>query len=167
MNTVIIGNIITFIGSLVMTASGFLKEKKAILLSQSLMYVLLGTGMLFLGGITGACVDFVNVGRNLYTLKYELTTKVKLICIALEVLLTICFNRSGLLGCLPVTTSVLITWTLSSKDEVVLKAAFILCQIMWAVYDVSIRNYATFVFDVVSIITTLIGIWRVRMARRH
>jgi len=166
MNTIVIGNCITFVGSVIMTVSGFVKERKKILLTQALMYIVLGIGMLFLGGITGSCINFVNVGRNLYTLKRELTTKAKVICLALQVLLTLVFNRSGIFGWLPVTSSLIITWTLSSKDEVVLKVSFILCQVLWAVYDFSIKNYTTLCFDMATIISTVVGILRVKAERK-
>ena len=60
---------------------------------------------------------------------------------------------------LPLTAACLFTVFLDTKNDVLLKAVLTVAQVMWAVYDFSIRNYAFFVFDILTILSNLIGIF--------
>ena len=65
----IIGNIIALIGSILMIYAGVIKDKKGILLVQSLQVGLLGISNLVLGGISGFIINTINFIRNIICYK--------------------------------------------------------------------------------------------------
>ncbi len=166
MSMLLLGNAVCMCGSIIMVAIGLVKSKKKILLWQCLQFGLLSVGNLLLGGISGCIADAICVVRNLVSLRREFTTPFKLLFIGLQILLTVLFNDMGLIGWLPVLAACIFTWCLDTQNEVLLKLLIILAQIMWAIYDLAIQNYATIVFDVLTVASNLAGICRILAGRR-
>ena len=163
---ILTANIISFIGSLVMVGIGFIRERRRILIAQCVQWVIMSVSNLMLGGVTGLISTAVSILRNLYSLKRDLTRPVKYGFIALQIAISIPFNKLGLLGWLPVFAAVSFTLFLDFKDERVLKLAIIFGQLLWAVFDFSLKNYAAFAFDLFTCVSTLIGIYRIVRARK-
>ena len=157
-NTVLLGNIVTFAGALIMVYVGFLKTKKSILTAQSVQCLIMGIGNLILGGMTGFMANMVTIARNLFCLKKEMTVPFKLIFITLQLALGVPFNNLGVIGLLPVLAACLFTWFLDTKSEIVLKILIITAQVMWLVFDATIRNYVSVTMDVFTILSNLAGI---------
>ena len=164
---VLAANIISFIGSLIMVSIGFIKERKHILTAQCVQWVIMGISNLMLGGVTGLIANLVSIFRNLYSLRRDLTRPVKYAFIALQIAASAPFNKLGLLGWLPVFAAISFTLFLDVKDERILKCAIIFGQILWAIFDFSLKNYAAFAFDLFTCVSTLIGIWRIMRARKQ
>jgi len=161
MSLLVLGNIVCFIGSLFMFAGGILKKKNTIITVQCFQFGILAVGNLLLGGISGFVSDILSLVRNLVCIKREYTQTLKIIFIALQVILTAIFNNLGLVGWLPTLAACIFTWCLDTKNVVLLKALIILAQLMWAIFDLSIRNYSTLAFDVATVVSNLVGIYRV------
>ena len=166
MNLLLIGNALCLIGSVIMTLMGFIKKKNRFLLAQSGMNVFFITGNLCLGGISGAVANTVTLVRNLVCLRRPMTTGLKLLFIGLQIALTAAFGSTGFIPWLPVLANCLFTWFMDSEDMVLLKIIVILTQLMWAVYDFSIANYATLPFDVATAVTNIAGILAILKERR-
>ncbi len=144
-----------------MVAVGFFKEKKRILTSQCLQFLIMGAGNLVLGGISGAISDFIGIVRNIISLKINFNWIFKIIFIGLQIALTVIFNDSGLIGWLPVFATCIFTWCLDTKNEILLKLLIILAQIMWGIYDLSFKNYSTMGFDIATILSNTVGIFMI------
>ena len=67
----VIGNIISFAGAIVMVLIGLIKERKKILSAQIAQFSLMGLGNLVLGGPTGFITNMVSIVRNLICFKWE------------------------------------------------------------------------------------------------
>ncbi len=147
-----------------MVAVGFLKGRKKILAGQCVQYLILGTGNLVLGGISGAIADFVSIVRNLLSLKFDLKWYLKVIFIAIQIAFTAIFNNAGFIGWLPTFAACIFTWCVDSKNEFLLKLLIILAQAMWAIYDFYFKNFTTMAFDIATIISNLVGIFLIRKA---
>lgn len=159
MNIIILANIISFIGALIMIAVGFLKDKKAIVLTQSVQLIIMSVGNIMLGGITGAMVNGVCVVRNLLSLRVKFDTKWKLGFIAAQGILTAIANTVGLIGWLPFVAGCFFTLCLDTSNGKLLKSTIILGQVAWAFYDFHFMNYSAFVFDILAIISNSVGIF--------
>ena len=164
MNTVLLANAISLIGCVLMVVVGLIKKRENILVVQSAQFLILGIANLILGGVTAFISDLVSIGRNLFSLKRPLTTPVRLVFILIQILISVPFNRLGLVGWLPTVAAVSFTMFLDVGDEVVLKLAIIFGQSMWMIFDFLLQNYTSCAFDVFSIISACIGIWRARKA---
>ena len=73
-----IGNIIALIGSILMVYVGVIKDKKGILVVQSLQIGLLAISNLVLNGISGFIINTINFIRNIICYKELLSLKVKI-----------------------------------------------------------------------------------------
>ena len=166
MNIVVIGNVISFAGAMLMVGVGFLKTRKSILLTQCSMFTLMGIANLILGGVTGAISSLVSILRNLLCLKGPLTVPMKLFVIAVQVLLSARLNTLGWIGWLPIISACFYTWMIDVKDETRLKAVLIAAQSLWFVYDLTIQNYVGFTFDILTILSNMYGIFSLRAGQK-
>jgi hypothetical protein len=62
--TVIIANMIDFVASIILVASGSIKQKTKILIVQIIQLLMQAASMLLLGGITGAISNVLSCFRN-------------------------------------------------------------------------------------------------------
>lgn len=167
MNQIVIGNVISFLGCLLMVSIGFLRTKKQILGVQCLQFSLMGVSNFLLGGISGTISNVVSVLRNLVFFKAKVTVPLKLGFIALQVLLSIGALRNSPLEWLPVLAAGALTWFLDVKNEVVLKVVIIATFFLWVVYDLCHLNYVAMTFDILSIFSNAAGIYMIRKAGRN
>lgn len=164
-NRVFIGNFVVMLGAVLMVCIGLIKQKKRILIVQSLQFALMGTGNLILGGVTGFLSNMLGIVRNLFSLRLPFTMPYKLLFSGIQIVLTICINKAGLIGWLPAIATILLTFSLDTEDEIKLKIAIIGGLICWVVYDLHFSNYVGFLFDVLTIISSAISIISIRKSR--
>lgn len=159
MNTLIIGNALCLVASVIMLLIGLIKNKKRFLGAQCVMNVVFIAGNTVLGGYSGAVANAVTLIRNIVCIKYNLTKPLKLLFIALQVAITAFIGADGILAWLPVFANCVFTWFMDSEDMILLKAVVIVSQAMWLVYDFSIMNYATVLFDFGACVTNGIALF--------
>lgn len=165
MNTIVLGNIVSLLGCVLMVGVGFLKKKNQILGVQCVQFAIMGAGHIILGAFTGAISCGVSLLRNLVLAKKENSVLLKLIFIALQVLLSL-QALGGWIGWLPVISCSLYTWFIDLKDEVKLKYILILAQALWVVYDFRFMNYVALAFDIFTILSTIVGIVLIKKSRQ-
>ncbi len=158
MKIILIGNIITFIGALMMIGIGFIKSKKNIIIAQCGQFAVMGIGNLVLGGVTGFITNIVSIVRNMFCLKWQFTTPVKIFFIVIQIAISASVNKSGLIGWLPIAATCIFTWFLDTENDILLKWIIIITVAMWIVYDLSLFNFSSAFFDVMSMISNAIGI---------
>lgn len=158
MKTILIGNIITFIGALVMVGIGFIKKRDNIIIAQCMQFSIMGIGNLILGGMTGFITNIVSIVRNLFCLKWPFTAPVKIVFILVQLAISLCFNKMGLIGLLPIISTSIFTWFLDTRNEVLLKTIIIITVAMWVIYDFSLMNISSGIFDIFTMISNVIGI---------
>lgn len=163
-NIVFIGNAISLVGACIMVATGFIKKKEHVLAAQCAQFGIMGIGNLVLGGITGLISNLVSILRNLICLKFKFTIPLKLIFIAIQIGLSAYFNNLGFIGWLPVIAACLFTWFLDVKSDLGLKFVIIAAEILWIIYDITLLNFTSMTFDILTIISSIIGIIRIKKA---
>ena len=161
----LLGNIAAFIGCIIMVAIGFVKKKEHILTAQCVQFTFMGLGNLALGATAGVISNAVSIVRNLVFARVKNTTFLKVAFIAVQAVLTLVTGGTALIEWLPVTAVVVYTWCLDLKSDVAFKGMIIGCQILWTVYDLYYRNYVAFTFDILTVISTVIGIFRIQKAK--
>lgn len=155
---IILGNIVSFAGALVMVSIGFIKGKKRMLVAQCIQFLVMGMGNLILGGFTGFLSNIVSMLRNLWSFKFKYTWPVKVIVIAIQLILSVKINTLGIIGWLPVIAACAFTWFLDVKSDFGLKLLIVTTQIPWLIYDIYILNISGSVFDILTMITTTTGL---------
>lgn len=158
----IIGNIIALVASLLMVYSGILKQKKKILYVQTVQIGLSVASNLVLGGIVGAIINALSCVRNILCYKEKLGLKEKIVLMILSVGLSIAFNNLGLIGMLPVISTVTYLWLMNLKDVIKFKILIIFTMALWLIYDICIQSYTSAVFDLLNIIANIISIIQIK-----
>lgn len=162
MNLLLIGNAVSFIGCLIMVGIGLLKKKSHILIAQSIQCLFMGAGNLLLGGVSGFIANIVTIIRNLVFARFPITTTLKIVFIAAQVLLSLGSLGDGWVCWLPILAAAVFTWALDTKSEAKLKLVIISTQVMWLIYDIYYHNYVATTFDVLTMCSNLIGFFMVR-----
>ena len=159
MNLLLIGNAISMVGCLIMVFIGFLKKKNHILVAQCAQCMFMGVGNLVLGGISGFVCNIVTILRNIVFLRFRNTNLMKITFILLQFVLSIGTLSAGWISWLPIVSAALFTWCMDTKSEVRLKIIILCTQVMWLTYDLYYLNYVASAFDVMTMISNLIGLY--------
>ena len=161
MNTLLIGNAVSMIGCLIMVLIGFLKRNNHILMAQCAQCLFMGAGNLILGGVSGFISNVVTIFRNLVFLKLKNTVFLKVFFILLQLVLSWSSLTAGFISWLPLIAAALFTWCMDTKSAAKLKIVILCTQVMWLTYDLYFRNYVASAFDVMTMVSNLIGLYLV------
>ena len=159
----IIGNIIALIGSLLMVYTGVIKNKKGILIVQSLQIAMFAISNLVLNGISGFIINSINFIRNIICYKDKLSLIVKILLSIISIVLIVYFNNLGLIGYLPLISALIYLWFMTINDVIKFKIVLIVSVILWLIYDLTIKSYTASLFDLITIIVSIISIIRMKI----
>ena len=160
---IIIGNIIALVASLLMVYSGVIKQKKKILYVQTIQISLSVLSNIVLGGIVGAIINGLSCIRNILCYKDKLGLKEKIIITILALVLSLRFNNLGLIGILPLISTITYLWLMNVKNVIKFKYLIIFIMILWCIYDFTIKSYSSAVFDFLTVITNAYSIMKIKM----
>jgi len=104
---IIVGNILALLASIFMVITGLIKNKKKIIYIQSIQIFLFILSNAVLGGITGVIINLVSFIRNILCYKDVFNLKVKIFLISVSIILSLLFNNLGIIGFLPLISTVL------------------------------------------------------------
>lgn len=166
MLTIIIGNFIAFIASLLMVYTGFIKDKKRILYIQTIEISLFVVSNVILGGITGAINNAITCIRNILCYKNKLGLKEKILIIILASILTIFFNNTGIVGLLPLIALILYTSFMNIQNIIKFKILLIINSTIWLIYDIYVNLYTSAIFDLATIIANIISIIQIKTKKQ-
>ena len=152
-------NILSLIGCGIMVAVGLIKDKNRILLIQCVQFVFQGAAHLMLGAVSGFVCCVVSIIRNLVFRAGKSGSLLKLGFILLQIVLTFSAGSFAPIELLPILATIVFTWFLDVKNPVHFKLVLISAQLMWLVYDFYYGNYVAAAFDVMTVGSTIGGIW--------
>jgi len=166
MNIVVIANMISMVGCILMVGVGFLQKKRQILLVQCVQFAFLAAANLLLGAMTGFISGVISIVRNLIFARRENTGMLKIGFIVVQVVLSLTVGIHSFIDWFPIISTVLFTWFLDTKSEVRLKLVMIAAQSLWLIYDFVYLNYVTCAFDALTILSNFIGICMLLWAKK-
>ena len=161
MNLALIGKIFSLLACILMVLIGYLKHKKTILWAQNLQFILFSISYACLGGMSAVVGNMVSLLRNLICLKWNLTLPLQMFFIALQGVITFFATENRWIDWLPFMAATFITITLSSRKDIVIKLGCIGSILCFGTYDFFLKNWPVFAFDCFSMITSLIGVYRI------
>lgn len=153
---VIAANIIDFLASILMVASGSIKKKGRILAVQIIQLMMQSVSMLLLGGITGAVNNVLSCLRNYLCYKDKLNVYWKAVLIVASIGLTVLLNDQGLLGIIPVVVCTVYILLMDIKDPIAFKLLVTLTFVPWVFYHFYLGAYVAAIFDTLSVITNAV-----------
>lgn len=159
---VIIANIIAIIGCILMVSVGYIKNKKTALIVQTVQMILLSITDLLLGSITGTLINILGIIRNILCYKNSLTKISILIIILISIYFGIQHNTLGIIGLLPIINNIIFITFINTKSKIGFKILIIISMILWFIHDIYIKSYITALFDIFTIITSIIAIIQIK-----
>lgn len=153
-----LGNVIAFLASIILAYSGILKNKKKILLFQTIYVTLFVISDIILGGITGAIINVIGMVRNVLCYKNKLGMKEKIIITVVSIILTFMFNNLYFIGLLPLIANIIYVWFMNVKNVKKFKLLITFTMVLWFIYDVSIKSYTSGLFDFINIVANIITV---------
>lgn len=151
-------NLISLAAMIIMCLCGLIKKKHQFVLVQMVYTFLMAVANVVLGAMTGAIVDLVGIVRNGLAYKDRLKGPFPYLLAAISVVLCLLFNQHGLLGILPLFSTVPYTLLMGRCNDRQMKLLTIFSTVFWAFYDFGVQNYVAGSFDVGMIVTCLIGL---------
>lgn len=154
-----IGLIFSAIGATCLAISSFAKTKKSMLTWQLSDYFFTMIANFLLGGYTGAISISVSIIRNTLMIKKWDSIYTTVILVLIQVSAGTYFNNLGLIGFLPLISSVSYTIISFATNKVQwLRWVTVENMLLWSFYDFTIKAYPALFMDIVITITTLIAI---------
>lgn len=160
--SVVIGNIISLLASVLMTYSGYIKSKGKFLIVQIIQMSLSALSNFILGGITGTIINLVNIIRNVLCYKNKLNKYSITLILTLSISLSLYFNNLSFIGLLPLLSTILYTTLMNIKDIKKFKYLTIITMLLWLIYDICIMNYVSALFDLLTIGSNSIAIYQLK-----
>lgn len=159
---IIIANIFSFIAMIIMCINGIVKNKKKFVMIQLIQIAIAAIANILLGATTGVIINSISIIRNYMVYKNNFTLKYAIITSILSAGLSIYFNNLGFIGILPLFSTIPYTFLMQKCNDSQMKYLTIWSLIPWCVYDFYVKNYVAFVFDCATIITCIIGLFRIK-----
>ncbi|QFJ55406.1 YgjV family protein [Pseudobutyrivibrio xylanivorans] len=180
MNLFIVSQVFAILACILMVAIGYIKRRHHVIIAQNIQFVLFTISYACIGGIAAVVGNVVSLIRNIVCLKWNLNTPLKIFFIALQGIITyislynVWFNwlpmnagTHGFFDWLPFLAATCITITLSSKDDLIIKLGCIGSILCFGTYDFILHNWTVFAFDSFSMLTSLIGVYRILKERKN
>jgi len=142
-----------------MIAVGLIKKKKNMLLTQYFQFGFQSLGNLVLGSITGFFSCVLSLIRIFVFTKVKVTVWLKLIFLAIQAAFSLWVGADSLYEWIPFFSVVAYTWYLDTENPVTFKIVNLIGVILWAFHDIHYLNYVAFSFDILTIISTAVGIY--------
>ena len=154
----LLGNALSFIGCALMIAVGLIKKKKHMLLTQAVQFSFQSLGNLVLGSINGFFSCILSVVRIFVFSKVKVTVWLKLAFLAFQLLFTLWMGADTIYEWIPFFSVLAYTWYLDTKNPVTFKIVNLIGSTLWIFHDFHYRNYTAVTFDILTVISMLIGI---------
>lgn len=153
---IIIGNIVALVASVVMVYSGIVNNRKKVIILQTIYTALFIVSDLLLDGFSGAIINTLSILRNILAYNDKLDTNSKIVISILAIITCIIYNNLGFVGLFPLISMILYLLFMNTKDIQKFKLLIIGTSFLWALYDLRIKLYTSFAFDMATIIGALI-----------
>lgn len=161
---IIIGNLCSPLAMITDAISSTRKTAKGVLIAQSLSQVIYCVGTIVLKGYSAAVQNGVSILRNIAAIKRVESKLVEWGLVIIAVALGLACNNRGLVGILPVVANVQYTLAVFrfKDNEWALKCSFLVCMLMFVVFNFAIYNILGAITNLVVAVTTLIVLIRDR-----
>lgn len=143
-------HICALIGFIFLIISTQVKEKNKILLFQSLFSFFFFLQYILLGVYSASILNLVSLVRNI--VYYKNTNKISTYSIIILTFLvglicTICDmkNYIFIISVIPLIINLLYAYSLSKPNIVLIKKVFLVCSIIWVIYDYFVKAYVSLI----------------------
>lgn len=159
---IVIANVIQLVSAAVDFISNTIKRRKTTIQLQIISGVLDSTSDLLLQGFSGLVVDATDTICSALNYRDQLTPRRQFLLVMATVVLIPFVNNLGVIGLLPLLSTVFFTCTARTRDPYSFKLINALSFLPWVVYDFSIEAYVSMVGDILSIVLCVVAAIRIK-----
>ena len=158
MTELIIGNLCSLLAMVTDSVSSSRKTAKGVLFVQCISQAIYGAGAIALKGYSAAVQNGVSIFRNIFAIKGGNNKAIEWVLIGLGVVLGLWFNNRGFFGLLPIIANLEYTIAVFrfKDNEKALKIAFMICTMLFAVFNAVILNLVGVAANLVVIVSTIV-----------
>lgn len=151
MTNFVIAQLIAVVICVIACNSYFAKKKSIYLFLQLIVNLLYGTQYLLLGQMAGTVNNAVSSVKYIFfihkeNIKKENTKTELLVFLSISVILGVLAIDSWF-SVIPIVTSLLFTYAIWQKSEIVLRAIVIFCNVLWVVFNVCAGAYVSALYS--------------------
>ena len=158
----LIAQVLSLIGYTLMVITGYIKKEKKMLRTQDVQLLFIIAMGVLLNAFSGIIINTVQIIKYEIYLRGKLNKYTKAVIVGLGIVMTLTFNNGGIAGWLPAVNLFIFTYFLGMGGAIGIKILIFITTCGWGVYDFSIKNYVGFIFDILTIISCIIGIIRLK-----
>ncbi|MBM7636745.1 hypothetical protein JOC31_001569 [Streptococcus saliviloxodontae] len=127
-------------------------------------YLFTAVANFLLGGYTGAITISVSIVRNSLMIVNRESKVITLFLVIIQILLGSYFNQLGVIGFLPIISSVSYTITSFVTDKIqILRWMIVENMLLWLIYDITIKAYPAVAMDIFITLSTCLAIYKGRL----
>ena len=165
MNRILLGNLISFLASLALTAGCLMKDPKKVYCMQVTENLILVVSSACFGSWSGISTLLVSTVRNMLLVKGRFDKRMMYLFIVLVTGCGLAVNNRGVIGLLPVLATVILTiCNYYAREILAIKWSLFVNIVLWAVYFFAILDVISGITQVVIAVVTLASIWQMRVA---
>lgn len=155
----IIGNVISMVAAVFTILSSVSHGNKKIYGYQAVQCGIMSIASVFFASASGVTTFLLCTARNCLLMYDKFTKRLCVVFMVLVAVIGCVSNNRGIVGYIPVITTLIYTFgTLVCKKEGSIKINIIVNLVLWAVYDIIIYDFVTFVIDTISAIVTVVSL---------
>ena len=168
MNRIIIGNMISFLASIALTAGCLMKDPKKVYGMQVTENVILIVSSACFGSWSGISTLLVSTVRNILLVKGMFDKRMMYLFMILVTGCGLAVNNKGLIGLLPVLATVILTvCNYYAREIMAIKWSLFINIVLWAIYFFAILDVVAGITQVVIAVVTIASIFQLRLERRR
>lgn len=161
MENIIVANIFSALGALLLCISTFSKRKDNMLYIQTGDCFFYSLACFFAGSYSGSTTYLINCVRNIINAKGKMTKPIMALISFLIFTIGMICNTKGFVGILgPVAAVQYTIWSSLAKTSQQIRYGLVLNLAMWEIHDIKMRLYPSAITYLVIIIVTIINIIR-------
>ena len=163
MSNSLTGNLISFAAACFTLASAWSGSRKRVYLFQAIQCLLLAVANIFFSSISGVTTYLICTLRNVLLAYDRFSSRLCVVFVASVSIIGLSVNNRGIVGLLPVITTALYTVICYyAKRQAAIKMNLTGNLLLWAVYDICVSDYVSFVVDTASAVTALASILQLK-----
>lgn len=150
MTNFVIAQLIAVVICVVACSSYFAKKKSLYLFLQLIVNILYGAQYFLLGQMAGTVSNGISSVKYVYFIHKENANKQNtkselLVFLALSVILGV-FAIDSWFSVIPIVTSLIYTYAIWQKSEIVLRGIVIFCNLLWVIFNLCAGAYVSAVY---------------------